>query len=167
MSLVASKEHERANQVEEELKEREGLSDSGVFKPYHFKMEELDGFRYRAQDAWRSVTKIAVREARLKEIRQEILNSSKLQAHLSDHAKDAQVLRHDKALHTIKHQPQLKLVPDYIVPDSLKKLTKRGGRSKRKQTFGGGGGGQAKRKFERRQADPLKALVSKGRRSKK
>ena len=33
-------------------------------------MEELDGFRYRARDTWRSVTKIAVREARLKEIKQ-------------------------------------------------------------------------------------------------
>ena len=38
-------------------------------------------------DAWRSVTRIAVREARLKEIRQEILNSSKLQAHLADNPK--------------------------------------------------------------------------------
>lgn len=61
-------------------------------------------FRYRARDAWRSVTKIAVREARLKEIRQEILNSAKLQCHLVENPKDAQLLKHDKALHTVKHQ---------------------------------------------------------------
>ena len=39
-----------------------------------------------------SVTKIAIREARLKEIRQEILNSTKLQAHLADNPKDAKVI---------------------------------------------------------------------------
>ena len=60
--------------------------------------------RYRARDAWRSVTKIAVREARLKEIRQEMLNSVKLQSHLADNPRDAQLLKHDKALHTVKHQ---------------------------------------------------------------
>ena len=38
-----------------------------------------------------SVTKIAIREARLKEIRQEILNSTQLQAHLADNPKDAKV----------------------------------------------------------------------------
>merc|ERR1712212_1277624 len=74
-------------------------------------------------DAWRPVTKIAIREARLKEIRQEILNSTKLQAHLADNPKEAKVLRHDKALHTVKHQPQLRNVPDYIVPQSLKKMS--------------------------------------------
>ena len=37
------------------------------------------------------VTKIAIREARLKEIRQEILNSTKLQAHLADNPKEAKV----------------------------------------------------------------------------
>jgi len=41
-------------------------------------LEEVEGFRYRAKDAWRAVTKIAVREARLKEIKFEMLNSKKL-----------------------------------------------------------------------------------------
>ncbi len=30
------------------------------------------------------------------------------------------VLRHDKALHTIKIQPHLKDMPEYIIPESLK-----------------------------------------------
>ena len=41
-------------------------------------MEEIEGFRYRAKDAMRAVTKVAVREARLKEIKAELLNSQKL-----------------------------------------------------------------------------------------
>lgn len=47
-------------------------------RAYQFKLEEVEGFRYRSKDAWRSVTRIAVREARLKEIKQEVLNCQKL-----------------------------------------------------------------------------------------
>ena len=49
-----------------------------AFRAYQFKLEEVEGFRYRSRDAWRAVTRIAVREARLKEIRQEVLNCEKL-----------------------------------------------------------------------------------------
>ena len=41
-------------------------------------MSEIEGFRYRAKDAMRAVTSVAVREARLKEIKTELLNSQKL-----------------------------------------------------------------------------------------
>jgi ATP-dependent RNA helicase DDX56/DBP9 len=49
-----------------------------VSRAYQFKLEEVEGFRYRSRDAWRAVTRIAVREARLKEIKQEVLNCEKL-----------------------------------------------------------------------------------------
>lgn len=47
-------------------------------RKYQFKLEEVEAFKYRARDAWKAVTKIAVREARLKEIKQEIFNCQKL-----------------------------------------------------------------------------------------
>ena len=53
---MAARELERAKKVEQHLREREGLGgdgDESVFKPYQFKLEELDGFKYRAMDAWR------------------------------------------------------------------------------------------------------------------
>lgn len=49
-----------------------------LFRQYKFNLQEVEGFRYRARDAWRAVTRIAVREARLKEIKQEIFNSKRL-----------------------------------------------------------------------------------------
>lgn len=49
-----------------------------IFRAYQFKLEEVEAFRYRAKDAWKAVTRIAVREARLKEIKQEIFNCQKL-----------------------------------------------------------------------------------------
>lgn len=48
------------------------------FRPYQFRMEEIEAFRYRSQDAWKAVTRIAVREARLAEIKSEMMQSKKL-----------------------------------------------------------------------------------------
>lgn len=53
-------------------------SDEFFTRTYHFNLEEVEGFRYRAKDAWRAVTRIAVREARLKEIKEEMLNNTRL-----------------------------------------------------------------------------------------
>ncbi|QQP39147.1 Helicase [Caligus rogercresseyi] len=99
-------------------------TENSVFRPYQFKLEELDGFRYRARDAMRGVTRIAIREARLKELKHEILKSVELRAHFEDNPQDAQVLRHDKSLHTVKHQVHMKNVPDYIVPKALKNIAR-------------------------------------------
>ena len=173
LSLVSMKEMGRVANVEKSLMRSKAASSSNtvdsseketIFKPYRFRMEELDGFRYRATDAWRAVTKIAVREARLKEIKAEMLNSVKLKTHLADNPRDVQILRHDKALHTVRQQAHLKNVPDYIVPNALKKMTANSFRSKRKgkqYLKSGGGVSSAKRKFEKRKADPLRSLVPK------
>jgi ATP-dependent RNA helicase DDX56/DBP9 len=45
---------------------------------YNFDMKRLEPFRYRFGDALRSVTRIAIREARIKEIRLELSKSQKL-----------------------------------------------------------------------------------------
>ena len=47
-------------------------------KEYKFDMKQVEAFRYRMQDALRSVTRTTIREARLKELKNEILNSEKL-----------------------------------------------------------------------------------------
>ena len=134
-------------------------------KPYQFKMEELDGFRYRARDAWRSVTKIAVREARLKEIKMELLNSEKLKSYFEDNPRDKELLRHDKALHTVKHQVHLKNVPEYIVPETLKRITGiKSNKRRRNKRAGGGKITDTQKKFMKRSADPLHLGVSKKKR---
>lgn len=50
---------------------------------YSFDMKQVEAFRYRMEDALRSVTKKAVREARVKELKNEILNSDKLKVRAS------------------------------------------------------------------------------------
>lgn len=92
------------------------------FRKYQFRLEEIESFRYRAQDAWRAITKIAVKDARIKEIKTQIFNSEKLKSFFDNHPRDLQVLRHDKQLGTVKKQQHLADVPEYIVPETLKKV---------------------------------------------
>ncbi|KAK3521874.1 hypothetical protein QTP70_018609 [Hemibagrus guttatus] len=99
-----------------------GDSGNCALKPYGFRMDEIEGFRYRCRDAMRSVTKQAVKEARLKEIKQELLNSEKLKMYFEDNPRDLQLLRHDKDLHPAIIKPHLKNVPEYLIPSTLKSL---------------------------------------------
>lgn len=90
-----------------------------VFKPYQFRMEELDGFKYRARDAYRAVTNGAVKQARLKDIKQEIMKSERLKSYFAKNPRDFEMLLHGQDLHIIRDQPHLRHVPDYIVPPSM------------------------------------------------
>ncbi|CAH1783408.1 unnamed protein product [Owenia fusiformis] len=157
LSFVSIKEMELLKEVENELDSNED-GDSSVFKPYQFKMEEIEGFRYRAKDAMRAVTSVAVREARLKEIKSEIFNSQKLKSYFEDNPRDLQVLRHDKSLHTVKLQEHLKNVPEYLVPKTLKNM--RGGMRSRKQPRQSVKAPVTKgqMKYRKRKADPLKSF---------
>jgi ATP-dependent RNA helicase DDX56/DBP9 len=57
--------------------------DGQKIENYGFDLKKLEPFRYRFTDALRAVTKIAVREARIKELRSELLKSEKLSRYVS------------------------------------------------------------------------------------
>ena len=97
---------------------------SSVIKPYQFKMSEIEGFRYRCTDAMRAVTRVAVREARVMEIKREIFNSKTLKTYFDENPRDMQLLRHDKILHPAKVHSDLRHVPEYL-GKYLSLLTKR------------------------------------------
>lgn len=63
---------------DEEAWERIARAQQGRVREYVFDKKQVDGFRYRMEDALRAVTRYAVREARVKEIKQELLASDKL-----------------------------------------------------------------------------------------
>jgi ATP-dependent RNA helicase DDX56/DBP9 len=71
LSLIAPEDMADFGKVE---KSQQGID----IKPFMFNMKDVDGFRYRVADAIRAVTRAQVKEARLKEIKREILNSDKL-----------------------------------------------------------------------------------------
>ncbi|KAI7832929.1 P-loop containing nucleoside triphosphate hydrolase protein [Kickxella alabastrina] len=123
LSLITSEDIKspsaKHHQKEEAVFERVILQQrkkSAEILPYKFDMKQVEGFRYRSTDALRLVTRTAIREARIKEIKQEILNSDKLKAHFEDKPRDLQFLRHDKALHPSQIMPHMKHIPLYLVP---------------------------------------------------
>lgn len=85
-------------------------------KPYHFEMSQVDAFRYRMTDALRAVTRLAVQEARAREIRQELIKSEKLKRHFEENPEELRQLRHDGELRAARVQPHLKHVPEYLMP---------------------------------------------------
>lgn len=89
-------------------------------QPYQFDMKQVEGFRYRSEDGFRSVTQVAVREARVKELKQELLTNEKLKRHFEENPQDLASLRHDKELHPARVQSHLKRVPEYLLPQGAR-----------------------------------------------
>ncbi|KAL9049389.1 MAG: hypothetical protein Q9162_007243 [Coniocarpon cinnabarinum] len=83
---------------------------------YAFRMEDIKGWNYRVASALKNVTPGAVREARLKELREELLKSEKLKRHLEENPEDLKWLRHDQETKSARVQPHLKNLPDYLIP---------------------------------------------------
>ncbi|KYQ47479.1 putative ATP-dependent RNA helicase DDX56, partial [Trachymyrmex zeteki] len=163
LSFVAIKERPLMEEVEQELKHTYNCEN--LFKTYQFKLEEVEGFRYRAKDAWKAVTRIAVREARLKEIKQEVINCEKLKSYFEDNPRDLKSLRQDKTLHTVKLQPHLKDVPEYIVPPTLKKVMGIGKRKRKFDRDAVSGATTAKSRYLARASNPLISLQIPGNKS--
>lgn len=84
--------------------------------PWTYDRTQVEAFRYRMEDALRSVTKAAIKEARIQEIKQEILNSEALKAHFEENPRDLEYLRHDRALHPARVQAHMKHIPSYLRP---------------------------------------------------
>lgn len=111
LSFVCEKEEQWFEKVKQNQSEK-----NASIEPYKFDMKKVEGFRYRCEDALRSVTKASLKDARLKEIKTEILNSEKLKTHFAQNPKDYEAIRHDKPLHAVKTQAHLKHVPSYLSP---------------------------------------------------
>ncbi|OLY82809.1 ATP-dependent RNA helicase dbp9 [Smittium mucronatum] len=159
-----------------------------VIEPYEFDMNQIDGLRYRCEDALRSVTKASIREAKIKEMKREIINSDLLKTHFEDRPTDLNFLRHDRTLHPTKIKPHLKNIPNYLmpkissvsgdgsgdilnnvkegkfngkVPFDSKRKNKNSNRDSNKKFKGSqGGSGSKKSSFKGKRSDPLKSFGS-------
>ncbi|KAG7895395.1 hypothetical protein KL925_000105 [Ogataea polymorpha] len=96
-------------------------------KPYQFNMKQVEAFRYRMEDSFRSVTRAAVRDARLREIKQELMASEKLKRHFEENPQDLVTLRHDKDLASVRTDAHLKRVPTYLLPEGARPEEKKVG----------------------------------------
>jgi ATP-dependent RNA helicase DDX56/DBP9 len=139
--LESAKQDEKVFQkIKEHVKEDMGAD----IKEWDFggRKKEIEGFRYRMEDALKAVTAKRVQEARREELRRELLNSEKLkvsrrfftacfsfltqnprslyQAHFAANPLDFSYLRHDAPLNPARVQPHMKHVPNYLMPKIAK-----------------------------------------------
>ncbi|KAJ7066146.1 P-loop containing nucleoside triphosphate hydrolase protein [Mycena amicta] len=117
------------------IEKEQGARGSKV-QEYHFDMKQVEAFRYRMEDALRSVTRAAVREARVAQLKAEILASDKLKAHFEDNPLDLEFLKHDKPLHPTRVQSHMKHVPKYLLP-RIAPVAGMGGETEREEKVGG------------------------------
>ena len=109
-------------------------------------VKAVENMRYRGEDVARAVTRTAVKEARAKELRQEILNSERLQAFFEKNKRDLSLLRHDRALKPAV-APHLKHVPQYLKDGALVPVQ------------GASGGARARAGRRGRGKNPLRAML--------
>ena len=108
-----------------------------IIKPYIFDMTQANAFRYRMTDALRAVTKLKIREARLNELRSELVKSEKLKRWFEENPGELKALRHDVGTGgSGVRMPHLKHVPDYLLP---KTVVVREGDGKSEGVVGAGG----------------------------
>lgn len=141
-------------------------------KPYNFDMKQVEAFRYRMGDALRAVTRIAIREARTRELRQELMKSEKLKRHFEENPGDLHHLRHDGELRPARVQSHLKHVPEYLLPREGKTAITGGnigfvgiGKTSENRIRKARALNKAKgrgKKGNGRKADPLKTFKNKG-----
>ncbi|KAG8898677.1 ATP-dependent DNA/RNA helicase [Tulasnella sp. 408] len=116
------KDFARLEKVFKQVDEEQAARGSKL-KEYKFDMKQVEAFRYRMNDALRAVTKNAIKEARLAEIKSELLKSEKLKAHFEDNPLDLDYLRHDQPLAPARIQPHMKDVPQYLLPRTAQSTT--------------------------------------------
>jgi len=88
---------------------------------FRFKMDEIEGLRYRANDAIHICNKKAIRDCRVAEIKQAILNSKRLQdEYFTRHENDLIALRHDTNLKRIGKKSDMASIPGYLLPKQIK-----------------------------------------------
>ena len=76
--------------------------------------EAVDALRYRAEDVLRGLGASAVREARLRELRNSLLGSERLAAHFDAHPHDRRLLQADAPLTKTPVAAHLKHLPVYL-----------------------------------------------------
>ncbi|VDK69060.1 unnamed protein product [Onchocerca ochengi] len=136
LSFVSPKEKPLLEEIQEEINAQLGHR---AITPYEVRIKELDSFVLRAREVLAACTKTAIREARLAEIRAEILRSKRLEAYFAKNPRERAALQHDKKLFSVNlHSPAIADVPDYMVPSLLRgtnyrsESEKKKGRRKRK-----------------------------------
>ncbi|KAJ6678659.1 ATP-DEPENDENT RNA HELICASE DDX56-RELATED [Salix viminalis] len=162
VSLVSPDEMEILEEIKSFLGDDEN-NELNVISPYPLLTKNaVESLRYRAEDTAKSVTKIAVREARAQDLRNEILNSEKLKAHFEVNPRDLDLLKHDKVLSKKPPAPHLSDVPDYLLDATTKEASKMVRLARAAMGNNNSARRQGPKRNFRKSKDPLKSFSAEG-----
>ncbi|CAI9282782.1 unnamed protein product [Lactuca saligna] len=164
VSIVSPEEMEIFEEIKLFLGENEDKELTYIAPFPLLEKNAVEFLRYRAEDVARSVTKIAVKEARAQDLRNEILNSEKLKAHFQENPRDLDLLKHDKLLSKKPPAPHLRDVPEYLVDPTTQQASKFVKLTR--AAFGRNNNNGSSRGFKgrvnKKAGDPLKTFSSQG-----
>ncbi|KAI4383449.1 hypothetical protein MLD38_009284 [Melastoma candidum] len=167
VSLVSSEEMNVFEEIKSFLGENEN-EESNVIATFPLLTDNaVEALRYRAEDVAKSVTRIAVRESRAQDLRNEILNSEKLKAHFEANPRDLDLLKHDTVLSKKAPAPHLRDVPDYLIDQKTQEARNM---VKLTQAAMGNTNTYHKQRFKRKSRksrDPLKTFKGEAQRKRK
>ncbi|XP_042490530.1 DEAD-box ATP-dependent RNA helicase 16-like [Macadamia integrifolia] len=159
VSLVSLDEMEIFEEIKSMLGDNENQDTSSFIAPFPLLTKNaVESLRYRVEDVSKSVTKVAIRESRAQDLRNEILNSEKLKTHFEANPRDLDLLKHDKVLSKKPPPQHLRAVPEYLLDPTTQEASKivklaRAAMGNTKSAHRQG----PKRKF-RKSGDPLKTF---------
>eukprot|EP01083_Nonionella_stella_P043418 117122_1 len=113
ITLVTPREMKK---FEEILFQRVNNEQQGIIDKLPLSIHDLDSFRYRCDSVRCTITQRLVKQARLNELRMEILNSKRLQSHFKERKREFELLRHDKMLQPAEMvKPHMSHIPTYML----------------------------------------------------
>jgi len=91
-----------------------------VIQPYEVRIKDFESFQLRAREVLSACTKAVIREARLAEIRSELLKSKQLEGYFKKNPREKEVLEQDTKKHKLRVHSEIADVPSYMVPPALR-----------------------------------------------
>ncbi|MES1908227.1 MAG: hypothetical protein MHM6MM_001201 [Cercozoa sp. M6MM] len=168
LTLVSPSEASLLEDMREEQMKRDSCDRPRLQPLPALDMADVERFRYRVDDVRRKVSKNAIREARVRQLKTEVLNSEKLRAHFEENPRELELLQHNTYM-AEKPQAHLAKVPKYLKPANASALPQlqheqdfqaQPTRAKKRRKTQQGG----KDKKRRRKQDPLRAMSGRRRR---
>lgn len=140
------------------LVEKQARKGHSTVQPLPFNMTQIEGFRYRAEDSLKRVSRLSIRRARLQEVQTELLNADTLKSHFEENPQDLQAIKHDKVLQPARVQSHLAKVPDYLLPPALRTQLVQNRRNAKKVASAAMRGVVGHGGKRRRSSDPLRSF---------
>ncbi|KAI6211279.1 Cell division protein kinase 7 [Aphelenchoides besseyi] len=131
ISFISPHERQNFESVQEEINAQSKnrgrylinlfLVGENAIAPYEVRMSDFDGFFLRSREVLSAITKSVVREARLSEIKRQLLESKRLEAYFAKNPREKEALENDRGMCGLRlYSTGIADVADYMAEMSIR-----------------------------------------------